>query len=224
MSESNNKIPKTLVNSPCRIILAALVFVGGGFCLQTVLPYKVNVTHGSHANLSMTSALALKGQEIYKKEGCFYCHTKNLRPIAGDVKRFSNPDLYGHFPAMDPTENRYENPAMKGSVRIGPDLSRLAGKYDAQQLKTLLVGAEGEAPSFIGSMHGYNRLFDREFTRNDGINLSWKIRAMMQAGLPISEPFQRSAWNALDGYTQGDALVAYLLTLGENQMKYAGRF
>lgn len=70
------------------------------------------------------------GRSIYVREGCWYCHTQQTRTIQADTVR------YGwrgeRSPVSTPDEFVYDAPHMFGTRRVGPDLSRVGGKYDAQ--------------------------------------------------------------------------------------------
>ena len=60
----------------------------------------------------------LRGREIYKSEGCWYCHSQVSRPQdwdAGPISRSS--DYY------------YDQYHLVGSERSGPDLSNIGGKF-----------------------------------------------------------------------------------------------
>ncbi|MBY0314047.1 MAG: cytochrome-c oxidase, cbb3-type subunit I [Bdellovibrionales bacterium] len=65
--------------------------------------------------------LELAGRSIYIKEGCYVCHTQQIRPLAFDVLRYG--------PASTIEESMYDRPFQWGSKRTGPDLSRVGKKY-----------------------------------------------------------------------------------------------
>jgi cytochrome c oxidase cbb3-type subunit 2 len=58
---------------------------------------------------------ALDGREVYVTEGCWYCHTRQVRPISTDfgLGRVSLPGTFGQ-----------QAPDVFGTVRVGPDLAR----------------------------------------------------------------------------------------------------
>ncbi len=213
-----------MMNHPGKLIASAFFAIVAGFILQVIMPYQNEPTHGSGPHLLTKDPLALKGQEVYRQEGCFYCHTKNMRPFEWEVKRFSDSEKMGLFPLADPVEYRFHSPNTKGSVRIGPDLSRIASKMDEAAIRELLTSHAGKDATLAAEYHQFSKLFLEEYTRGDGIALSWRVRAMMQAGFPMNDMFQRTSFAALDGQTRGDALVAFLLSLGKDSMEYAGNF
>lgn len=209
-----------MFNKPTNIAFLTIAAAIAGFIIQVILPYQINTSHGSFAALSLEDALVLKGQEVYQQEGCVYCHTKNLRPFLWEMKRFSDMEKYGYFPESTAQGNYYDSPALMGSQRIGPDLSRISSKMSDLQIKAILSSAKGG--NTRGGFHMYSGLFQKE--NKDALSLSWKVRALMNAGMPYSDPFQKSVFSALEGTTRGEALVAYLSTLGKKEAQYAGNF
>jgi cbb3-type cytochrome oxidase cytochrome c subunit len=67
------------------------------------------------------AALAAKGRKIYMREGCWYCHSMYLRAVAGEDRRWGPVSEFGEY--------AYDLPHLFGTRRIGPDLTRVGGKY-----------------------------------------------------------------------------------------------
>src|SRR5579883_2733696 len=69
----------------------------------------------------------LEGRRVYQREGCMYCHTQQIRPLQGEMHRYA----VGTSLAIpsDEREYIYDQPHFLGTRRIGPDLSRVGGKY-----------------------------------------------------------------------------------------------
>ena len=67
------------------------------------------------------SELLEKGRGVYIREGCWYCHSQYLRPIAGENRRWGPVSEFGEY--------AYDLPHLVGTRRIGPDLTRAGGKY-----------------------------------------------------------------------------------------------
>jgi cytochrome c oxidase cbb3-type subunit I/II len=65
--------------------------------------------------------LELYGRDMYIAEGCFNCHSQQIRPLRYETER------YGEY--SKPGESVYDHPFLWGSRRIGPDLARTGGKY-----------------------------------------------------------------------------------------------
>lgn len=67
------------------------------------------------------SGLIEKGRNVYMREGCWYCHSMYLRPAAGEDRRWGPVSEFGEY--------AYDLPHLFGTRRIGPDLTRVGGKY-----------------------------------------------------------------------------------------------
>ncbi len=65
--------------------------------------------------------LELAGRGIYIREGCYTCHSQQIRQIPSEVIR------YGAASTIE--ESMYDRPFQWGSKRTGPDLSRVGKKY-----------------------------------------------------------------------------------------------
>ena len=63
--------------------------------------------------------LELAGRDIYVAEGCYNCHSQQIRPLFAETER------YGEY--SKPGEFVYDRPFQWGSRRIGPDLAREGG-------------------------------------------------------------------------------------------------
>lgn len=64
--------------------------------------------------------LELAGREIYISEGCYNCHSQQIRPMVAETKRYREYSKPGEFV--------YDHPFQWGSRRIGPDLARQGGQ------------------------------------------------------------------------------------------------
>jgi cytochrome c oxidase cbb3-type subunit II len=63
------------------------------------------------------------GRKIYTGEGCWHCHSQFVRPV-------SNEDIrWGPVAKSEGYANELQRPVMFGTRRVGPDLSREAGRH-----------------------------------------------------------------------------------------------
>lgn len=85
--------------------------------------------------------LALKGRAIYIQEGCWFCHSQQVRPLKGDEA------YYG--PPSRPGEYVYDAPHLLGTRRIGPDLARVGGKYSDDWHIAHLMNPQAVVPGSI---------------------------------------------------------------------------
>ena len=67
------------------------------------------------------SPLEQLGRGVYQREGCWYCHSQFVRPVAGEDQRWG--------PVAEVGEYAYDWPHLLSTRRIGPDLSRVGLKF-----------------------------------------------------------------------------------------------
>lgn len=65
--------------------------------------------------------LQARGRKIYIRDGCWYCHSQFVRPVAGESRRWG--------PVAQAGEYAFDLPHLFSTRRIGPDLSRVGLKY-----------------------------------------------------------------------------------------------
>ncbi len=73
------------------------------------------------------SAEEKQGLAIYVAEGCPYCHTQQVRPLALD-KPYGRPSAPGDYARLRPQDIWRMTPALLGTERTGPDLSNVAAR------------------------------------------------------------------------------------------------
>lgn len=102
-----------------------------GAILTTVVPPMVDKTlWSSEQPVHEYTAQELRGIAIYKREGCVYCHTQQIRRLDSDQRR------YGWRLVDAPPSESWEYVNDKnhflGTKRTGPDLARVGGKYSSE--------------------------------------------------------------------------------------------
>ena len=110
------------------VMVMALVFAGGAVIVMGIIPWvgrahvkTVTWLDGTvHAAVPYTD-LQARGRKVYIREGCWYCHSQYVRPVTGEDRRWG--------PVSQEGEYAYDVPHMFGTRRIGPDLTRVGGKY-----------------------------------------------------------------------------------------------
>lgn len=177
--------------------------------------------------------LEFLGRNIYVAEGCYNCHSQQIRPMQDEFNR------YGHYSLA--AESQFDKPFQWGSRRIGPDLARVGGKMDNQWHVDHLVDPKSRVPDSI--MPRYPWLLENDLHYAD---LKQHMKAARIAGIPYSktqeeyeaniERFGLEVANMLvidlamenleaqakegnfdmnpERLTQMDAIVAYLQVLG----------
>jgi cytochrome c oxidase cbb3-type subunit 2 len=143
----------------------------------------------------------LAGRDIYVREGCFLCHSQQIRALRFETER------YGHYSTVG--ESVYDRPFQWGSKRIGPDLARIGGKYSDDWQRMHLMNAQQLVPA--SNMPHFPWLADNKL---DAAQIQASMRTLRRLGDPYSDADIASAPAAVDGKTEMDALIAYLQGLG----------
>lgn len=92
-----------------------------------------------------------RGRDIYIQEACWHCHSQFVRPVAGE------PFRYG--PPSKAWENRFDIPQLYGTRRVGPDLSREAGRRSDDWHYAHLYNPRSTTP--LSVMPAYRWFFDQ---------------------------------------------------------------
>jgi cytochrome c oxidase cbb3-type subunit I/II len=128
----------------------------------------------SNTSIRPYSALELAGRDIYVKEGCYTCHSQQIRSLVGDVLR------YGKASTME--ESMYDRPYQWGSKRTGPDLSRVGKKYPSLWHYKHMLNPREITPQSI--MPNYPWLAENNF---DSLILRKKLSIMKNLGVPYTD-------------------------------------
>jgi cytochrome c oxidase cbb3-type subunit I/II len=188
------------------------------------------------------------GRAVYVREGCWYCHSQYVRPVAGETRRWG--------PITQAGEYAYDLPHLFSTRRIGPDLSRVGLKYsDAWHLAHFwnprMLSPDSIMPRFTALFDGPHkarivedaegnrtlektpateRLFD--FASKDKLPLTPNEEGLLyvpeRGKYPvIHTPNQEFAGNTVELVADTRdlrGLVAYLQKLGTNRGKWRDRF
>jgi cytochrome c oxidase cbb3-type subunit II len=147
------------------------------------------------------TALELAGRDIYQREGCYLCHSQQIRPFRDEKER------YGHYSLA--SESMYDHPFQWGSKRTGPDFARLGGKYSDDWHRKHLRAPRSVVPESV--MPNYPWLKDNSV---EDIDMAHHFEIMRLVGVPYTDEDIANANSELAGKTEEDAMVAYLQVLG----------
>ena len=103
------------------LLVATVLVVAVGGIVEIVPLFTIETTVEHVAGVRPYSPLELRGRDIYVREGCYTCHSQQIRTLRDEVER------YGHYSIA--AESMYDHPFQWGSKRIGPDLARIGGRY-----------------------------------------------------------------------------------------------
>jgi len=101
------------------VLSFVLVTIGGLVLL--IPPYFLQGEITTVPGVKPYTALEQEGRDLYVREGCYLCHSQQIRPFKTETDRYGPYSLAG--------ESIYDRPFQFGSRRIGPDLARVGGKY-----------------------------------------------------------------------------------------------
>ncbi len=148
-------------------------------------------------------ALALAGRDIYVREGCYLCHSQQIRPFRAETRR------YGHYSLAG--ESVYDRPFQWGSKRTGPDLARVGGRYSDEWHRVHMLNPRDVVPE--SNMPSFPWLAKAS---PDPTVIAGRMRALRTLGDPYTDEQIAGAAEAIGSATELDALVAYLQGLGTN--------
>ncbi|MCP5195843.1 MAG: cytochrome-c oxidase, cbb3-type subunit II [Gammaproteobacteria bacterium] len=159
-------------NSALMLVLILLVISIGGL-VEIVPLFYINETIEKVDGVRPYTPLEIRGRDIYIREGCYLCHSQQIRPFRDEWLR------YGHYSLA--AESQYDHPFQWGSKRTGPDLARLGGKYSNQWHVQHLVAPRSVVPQSI--MPNYPWLLDHDLDYTD---VDGRMSALRATGVPYS--------------------------------------
>jgi cytochrome c oxidase cbb3-type subunit 2 len=118
--------------------------------------------------------LELAGRNVYIREGCYLCHSQQIRPMRDEIER------YGHYSLA--AESMYDHPFQWGSKRTGPDLARVGGKYSDEWHRAHLINPRSVVPGSV--MPGYPILSE---TVVDERLIPLDVQANVRIGVPYTQ-------------------------------------
>ena len=181
------------------ILIAIVISIGG---LVEIIPLMVSaeVTE-PYEGVVPFPALQLAGRDVYVQEGCYGCHSQQIRPFRSETERYGPYSVAG--------EHVYDRPFQFGSKRTGPDLARVGKRYSDEWHRLHLLKPQDLVPD--SNMPAYPYLADRML---DGELVQKKMRVLQLLGDPYSDDEIAAAAAAVEGRSELDALIAYLQNLG----------
>ncbi len=191
MLKHHAKIEK---NSVLLLIFTVIVISIGG--IVEILPlFRKETTIEPVQGVRPYTPLELAGQNVYIREGCYNCHSQQIRALRDEVER------YGHYSLA--AESMYDHPFQWGSKRTGPDLARVGGKYSDDWHVQHMSNPQALVPESI--MPSYPHLTTR-VADLDGI--ADDLKALRAVGVPYSDDMISNA--ARDAYAQATQDSDYL--------------
>ena len=223
---SHSRIEK---NGMLMLVLILLTISVGGI-VEIVPLYTIETTIERVKGVRPYTPLEQVGRNIYIREGCYTCHSQQIRPFRDEVER------YGHYSLA--AESMYDHPFQWGSKRTGPDLARVGGKYSNEWHVVHMIDPRAVVPESV--MPPYAFLADKLVRQDD---IADHLRALRAVGVPYSDEmianaradllaqadpeadtddllrrYPKAVTGSFDGdprrLTEMDALIAYMQMLG----------
>jgi cytochrome c oxidase cbb3-type subunit 2 len=220
----------TIEKNVILMLVLTLITVSIGGLVQIIPLFTIESTIERVDGVRPYTPLELAGRNIYIREGCYVCHSQQIRPFKDEVER------YGHYSLA--AESMYDKPFQWGSKRTGPDLARVGGRYSNDWHVQHLASPRAVVPESV--MPAYPFLAEKtldipdiaahlQSLRSVGVPYTDEMIANAKADLqaqanPDADPtallkrYPRAVVGKFNGQsesvTEMDALVAYLQMLG----------
>lgn len=156
------------------LVILTLIVISIGGIVEIVPLFTIETTIERVQGVRPYSPLELAGRDVYVREGCFYCHSQQIRAFRDEVER------YGHYSLA--AESIYDHPFQWGSERTGPDLARVGGKYSNDWHIAHLTNPRDVVPELI--MPSYAFLAEKPVDLN---TLGDHLRTNRIVGVPYSD-------------------------------------
>ncbi len=183
------------------LIVLTLLTISVGGLVEIVPLFNQKSTTEPVQGLKPYDALQLAGRDVYRREGCYNCHSQMIRPFRAETLRYGPYSVAGEFV--------YDHPFQWGSKRTGPDLARIGGRYNDEWHRAHLMNPRDLVPE--SNMPGYPWLATGPI---DASQLQANMRALRKVGVPYTDEDIAKAPEAVKGKTEMDAMIAYLQVLG----------
>ncbi|MDT8409224.1 MAG: cytochrome-c oxidase, cbb3-type subunit II [Wenzhouxiangellaceae bacterium] len=181
------------------VLILVVISLGG---LAQIVPLMFRATIVEPADgVKPYSPIRLAGRDVYVAEGCYNCHSQQIRPFRSETERYGHYSVAGEFV--------YDRPFQWGSKRTGPDVARVGGKYSDDWHRLHLMDPRAVVPD--SNMPAYPWLAERLV---DPAGLQRHLRALQRLGDPYTDEEIEAAFDELVGVTELEALIAYLQGMG----------
>ena len=183
------------------LIVFTLIVVSVGLMVEVVPLFGTKEVITATKGVKPYSPLQVAGRDIFVREGCYNCHSQQIRPFRAETER------YGHYSVAG--ESVYDHPFQWGSKRTGPDLARVGGRYSDAWHRIHLLNPRAVVPE--SNMPAFPWL---ERNKVDADEVVRHMKALEKVGTPYTKEDYDKAAEELKDKSELDAVVAYLQGLG----------
>ena len=174
------------------LLIGIILVIAIGGLVEIVPLFRIETTIEKVSGVRPYTPLELAGQNIYIREGCYNCHSQQIRPLRDEVER------YGHYSLA--AESMYDHPFQWGSKRTGPDVARVGGKYSDEWHVAHLTRPRDVVPESI--MPAYGFLKERAA---DLHNIGAHLKTLRVVGVPYTDAMIENAYNDAMAQAHNDA-------------------
>jgi len=165
---------------PVPFLIATLIVILIGGIIELVPTFLIKSNVPTISSVKPYTPLELQGRDIYRREGCYTCHSQMVRPFRSETERYGEYSKAGEFV--------YDHPFQWGSKRTGPDLAR-EGTLNLKKTDSWhfnhMDDPQAVSPGSI--MPAYSFMLDKEL---DTASTPAKIKAMRTMGVPYDEGYE----------------------------------
>lgn len=203
-SNSGETVHRWLERKSVRFAILVFIALVIGGAVEIIPMLKVESNIPKISSVTPYSPLELEGRDIYISNGCYNCHSQQVRPLRYETDRYGEYSKIGEFV--------YDHPFQWGSRRSGPDLAR-AGYPGSSTYKTAIwhfnhfLKPQEMNPTSI--MPPYPWFFSNEVNLKE---IPAKIKIMQTLGVPYPKGYENVA--LADFNKQADEIVSELKTSG----------
>jgi len=221
----NDGKPRLLEGYAATFSVLAVLAVLVGTAIEIYPTLNVHKYVNPEITVKPFSALEQEGRDLYVREGCYLCHSQQIRPLVDEKLRYGNPSTL--------EESIYDHPYQWGSKRTGPDLARLGKKYPDMWHYQHMMDPRQIQPKSI--MPAYDWLAKGTI---DYSQIKKKLNVLRNLGVPYSDQevqnadidAEKQAAEIADGLKKQGvqekldnkeilAMIAYLQALGQKGAK-----
>jgi cytochrome c oxidase cbb3-type subunit II len=188
----------TIEKNVVLLAVLTLITISIGGLVQIIPLFAVETTIERVKGMRPFTPLELAGRNIYIREGCYTCHSQQVRPFKDEVER------YGHYSLA--AESMYDRPFQWGSKRTGPDLARVGGKYSNDWHVAHMVDPRAVVPESIMPAYPFLALRALEYA-----DIGAHLKALRAVGVPYSDEMIANAVADLEAQSNPDADSAGLV-------------
>jgi cytochrome c oxidase cbb3-type subunit 2 len=185
-------LQQTLERNSIFLTIAILIVVAIGGLVEIVPLFYLESTIEKVNGMRPYTPLELAGRNIYIREGCYLCHSQQIRPFRDEAER------YGHYSLA--AESMYDHPFQWGSKRTGPDLARVGKRYSDDWHVAHLKDPRSIVPESV--MPGYPFLAK---TPLDYANMAEHLKTNRIVGVPYSDEMIANARADVETQVNPDA-------------------